>query len=191
MEGYTGKSTSCSCMPMQETDTEMILNTGISTLQSKEKPIKRKRMKALFNKGDLVQIDLRGRTPLQREKVQLDTLHFKVLKVFPESYMPTREEDDGCMYILDMGDLPVFPILYWTSRELKKAEVKPISNKDLDELNNLLDECLNNNRNENQLQREDNSVSSRISEGPSRVHGRRHQARVSISHPKHQKGVRG
>lgn len=149
-------------------------------------------MKALFNKGDLVRVDLRGRTPLQREKVQLDTLYFRVLRVIYGMYKPTREEDDGCMYILDMGNLPVFPILYWTSRELKKVEeVKPISDKDLDELNNLLDECLNNNNNENQLQREDNSVSSRISEGPSRVHGRRHQARVSISHPKHQKGVRG
>lgn len=232
-------------MPMQETGTGMILNTGISTLQSKEKPIKRRKMQQfkvgdkvilnpkatfrgpvpspkifeikhlikgdryvldhgfvcyshqilsipLFKEGDLVQVHPNYGSC--KGKQSLDKNIFRVINVKPDAYTPSRPGEDGYRYILDTSSFLTLPAYIWKSSELGKVAAMEDIKVDIDELNGLLDECLNdlnNNSNENQLQREDNSVSSGISEGPSRVHGRRHQARVSINHPKHQKGVRG
>lgn len=232
-------------MPMRETGTGMILNTGISTLQSKEKPIKRRKMQQfkvgdkvilnpeatfcgpvpspriftikhlvkedryildcglvcnshqilsipLFKEGDLVQVHPNYGSC--KGKQSLDKNIFRVLNVKPDAYTPSRPGEDGYSYLLDTSSFLTLPAYIWKSSELGKVVAMEDIKVDIDELNGLLDECLNdlnNNSNENQLQREDTSVPNRDNEEFSGVHGRRHQARVSISHPKHQKGVRG
>ena len=144
----------------------------------------------LFKEGDLVQVHPNHESC--KGKQSLDKNIFMVLNAGSGAYTPDKPGEDGYVYRLDTSSFLTLPAYLWKSSELEKVASAEEINVDINELNNLSDEFLNNSNNdESRLQGKETSVSSRISEGPSRVHGRKHCARISVSSPQHKKGVRG
>lgn len=113
---------------------------------------------------------------------QLNGKKFKIRARHNSAYKVENLGEDGYKYIINEPDC-----FKWASTDFKKA----ITDEEIDDLNNDLDNLLKENDNENRLQEEgDDFPIGKLKQG-CYIHGRKNTSRISICPLVYTEGIRG
>lgn len=120
---------------------------------------------------------------INKDMYNMNGAKYTVLAVFHKDYVPSRLGEDGCRYVLNE------PFRFnWASTFFKKT----ITDEEIDDLNNDLDNLLNDqNNNENRLQEKRIPESNGVSNYEGGIPSRAYKTRIAVCNLVHQTGIRG